>query len=84
MRPGRVESGALAEALRAAAVALNAAQRRLIDVARDVAAVVAAKRVADDAMTRANQARAKALWAARSAIQAIEATDVAPPPGPGR
>jgi hypothetical protein len=76
----RVQSGALAEVLRAAAVALDAAQRNLIDVTRDVPAVVAAQRAADDAMTRASQARAKALWAARSAIQAIEATDLTPPP----
>jgi hypothetical protein len=75
-----VQSGALAEALRAAAFALDAAQRHLIDVTKDVPAVVAAKRSADDALTRANQLRAKALWAARSAIRAIEAADVTPPP----
>jgi len=76
----RVQSGALAEALQAAAVALNAAQQHLIDVTRDVAPVVAAKGAADEAMTQANQAHAKARWAARSAILAIEATDVTPPP----
>ena len=75
----RVQSRGLAEALRAAAFALDAAQRHLIDVTRDVPAVVAAKRAADDAVTRANKLRGKVLWAARSAIQAIEAADVTPP-----
>jgi AAA domain len=75
----RVHSGTLAEALRADAVALNAAQLHLIDVTKDVPAVAGAKRAADDAMTRANQAHATALRAARSAIQTIEAADVTPP-----
>jgi hypothetical protein len=76
----RVHFGALAEALRAAAAAVNAAQLHLVDVTKDVPAVVVAKRTADDAVTRVNQAHATALRAARSAIEAVEAADVTPPP----
>lgn len=75
----RVRSGVLAEALRATAESLAAAQTRLIDATKDVPAVIAAKMAADDAVTRAEQSRSAALMAARSAIQAIEGTGVAPP-----
>jgi hypothetical protein len=75
----RARSGTLAEALRAAASALNAARLRLIEVTKDVPAVVAAKTTADGATTQASQAHATALRAARSAIQTIEAAGVTPP-----
>ena len=76
----RVRSGVLAEALRAAALALEAAHLHLANVTRNVPAVVQAHVAADDAASRANRVHARALRAAYSAIEAIEAADVSPPP----
>ena len=76
----RARASVLASALHNAAAELAAAQRNLIEVTRDVPAVIAAKTAADTATTQASQLHAAAHHAARSALDLVAPMDATPPP----
>jgi hypothetical protein len=79
----RARSSALASALRDAAANLAAARRHLIEVTKDIPAVMTANAAAYTAMTQAGLRRAEAFHAARSALDAVAPMGATPPGASG-
>lgn len=75
----RARSSSLASALRDAAANLATAWRHLIEVTKDIPAVMTAKTAADTAATQASRRHAAALQAARSALDATAPMGATPP-----
>jgi hypothetical protein len=74
------QASALGAAIGEAAADLTAARRHLIEITKDVPAVMTAKAAADDSQTQASDAHTAALHAARSALDAVPSAGLAPPP----
>jgi hypothetical protein len=76
----RARADALAAALRDVYADLQVARGHLIEVTKDVPAVIAAKSAADTATADASREHAEALHAARAALEAVAPMGVTPPP----
>ncbi len=76
----RAQASDLASAVSDAAASLAASRLRLIEVTKDVPAVIAARTAADTATARAGRRHAAALEAARSALDAVTPMGLNPTP----